>query len=148
MLQQQNNSTLLESAQSAMQEGDTRAAFEHLSALLAKERSPLVCSSLGFCIAREQRSFTDAVALCREAIKADPKNSVHFYHLGRVHLLAGDRGEAIRVFRLGLRQGKNNDIIKELNRLGTRRPPVISFLRRDNPLNKSLGILLKKLGYR
>ena len=56
--------------------------------------------------------------------------------------------DAIKILREGLKHEKNQQIIDELDSLGTRKPPVLFFLRRSNPLNKYLGILLRKLGLR
>ena len=52
------------------------------------------------------------------------------------------------VFRGGLKYWNNLQIIDELNKLATRKPPVISFLSRNNPINKFLGIIFTKLGLR
>jgi hypothetical protein len=45
---------------------------------------------------------------------------------------------------MGLRYAENRDIIAELKRVGRRRPPIISFLDRSNPLNKMLGKMFYK----
>jgi len=62
--------------------------------------------------------------------------------------LKGEKAEAIRVFRLGLKAERNKRIIEELEKLGIRKPPVISFLSRGNPINKYLGIILGRLSIR
>jgi hypothetical protein len=49
---------------------------------------------------------------------------------------------------MGLRTGKNPELVRELERLGSRKEPVLPFLARGNPLNKFLGIMLKKTGLR
>jgi Tfp pilus assembly protein PilF len=132
----------------ALKQGDTATAAELLGKAVSESRNPRYCSSLGFCLAKGKRDFKRAVSLCKEAIKNDPKNSVHFLNLGRVHLMAGQKKDAIRIFYMGLRHQNNPEIVAELNKLGTRRPPVIPFLARENPLNKYLGKLLRKWGYR
>jgi tetratricopeptide (TPR) repeat protein len=128
--------------------GNTRAALECFRKLVAIERVPVYCSSLGYCLAKEKGEIRQAISLCGEAIRKEPKNSSHFLNLGRVYLMAGDKKEAIRIFRMGLRHERNREIVAELDRLGTRSPPPISFLGRDNPLNKYLGLVLKKTGIR
>lgn len=132
----------------ALKNGDTRAALDYLEQAVGLERNPLFCSNLAVCLAKEKRDFKKAVSLCNEAIKNDPKNSVHFLNLGRVHLLANQKKDAIRILNMGLRYGGNREIIAELSRFGRRRSPFIPFLDRDNPVNKFLGKLSYKMGFR
>jgi hypothetical protein len=103
---------------------------------------------LAYCMASEQHAFKEAIAQGLEMIRQEPRNSELYLILGRIHLLAGQKPTAIRVFRLGLRCEKNQNIISELAALGIRRPPPLPFLQRANPVNKYLGILLKKAGLR
>jgi len=110
--------------------------------------TPTHNSFLALCIARERGQHKKAVTLCTEALEAEPDNSVLYLNLGKVHLLQKERDEAIRIFRQGLGRETNAQIIAELDKLGSRRPPPLSFLKRDNPLNRYLGIILTKLGLR
>jgi hypothetical protein len=82
------------------------------------------------------------------ARKEEPKNSDIYLNLGRVHLLTGNRKQAIQVFRLGLRHGRNSRIIAELTALGLRKEPPLPFLQRSNPVNKFLGKLMTRLWLR
>ncbi len=132
----------------ALKEGKGGTALEYLEKAVGLARTPRYCSALAFCLAREKRDFKRAISLCKEAIKNDPKNTQHFLYLGRVHLLAGQKRDAIRILQMGLRHSANPEISAELARLGVRKPPVIPFLSRDNFLNKYLGKLLHKWGYR
>jgi Flp pilus assembly protein TadD len=119
------------------------ACFEEAIGL---ERSPLTCSSLAYCLAKVRGLQREAVALAREAIALEPENPVHFLHLGRILILAGDRSEAVKVLRQGLQHGKSAALIDELEALGSRRLPIIRRLSRSNPLNRYLGLLLDRLG--
>ena len=121
------------------------ACFENAARL---KNTPMHNSFLALCIARERGQYKKAVSLCTEALEAEPDNSVLYLNLGKVHLLQKERDEAIRVFRLGLGREANAQIIAELDRLGIRKPPSLSFLKRDNPLNRYLGKILTKLGLR
>jgi hypothetical protein len=78
----------------------------------------------------------------------EPDNSVHWLNLGRVFLFQGRKIEAIKTFREGLKLNSEPRIIEELQKLGTRKLPVIPFLHRTNPLNKILGIVLQLLKLR
>lgn len=132
----------------SLKTGDTGAALDYLEMAVSLERNPLYCSNLAICLAKEKKEFKRAFSLCKEAIKKDPKNSLHYLTLGRVHLLANQKKDAIRIFNMGLRHGENRDILAELNRFDRRRPPIIPFLERDNPVNKFLGKLTYRLGFR
>jgi predicted Zn-dependent protease len=130
---------LFAKAMDALKSGNSGEAVDLLEQAVGLERRPIFCSNLAICLAKEKKDFKRAISLCKEAIKSDPKNSIHFLHLGRVHIQANQKKEAIRIFCMGLRHSENRDIIAELNRIGRRRPPVIPFLDRSNPLNKMLG---------
>lgn len=132
----------------ALIQGDTLSALVFFEKATQIENSPIYCSHLALCIAKERGQVQKAISLCEEAIKKEPKNSVHYLNLGRVYLLVDNKADAIETFREGLSYEENQQIVDELNRLETRKPPVIPFLKRSNPLNKYLGIVLKKLGLR
>lgn len=132
----------------AWKQGNPAAALEFLEKAVSEARTPRYCSSLAVCLAKEKREFKRAISLCKEAIRNDPKCSLHFLNLGKVHLLAGQKKDAIRIFHMGLRHENNPEIVAELNRLGSRRPPVLPFLARENPLNKYLGKLFHRWGLR
>ncbi len=124
--------------------GNTRLALTHFEEAAELEDAPVICSYLAFCLAKERREFEKAILLCREAIRDDSANSLHYLNLGRVHLLCGDKKEAIRVFRDGLLRGENRQIKAELSRLGWRKVPVIPCLRREHFLNRYLGVFLTR----
>jgi len=121
------------------------ACFEKAAGLL---NIPIHNSFLALCIARERGQTNKALALCGETLEAEPDNSILYLNMGKIYLMQGKTEEAIEILRKGLTQGTNEQIIAELGRIGTRRPPPLSFLSRDNPLNKYLGIILSRLGLR
>jgi hypothetical protein len=83
-----------------------------------------------------------------EAIKKEPQNSLLYLNLGRIYRLSKRKGDAVKIFREGLKFEVNQQIIDELTKIGIRKRPVIPFLRRSNPLNKYLGVILHKLRLR
>lgn len=139
---------LFNKATEALIWGNSRVALEQFRKLVDIERLPVYCSNLAFCLAKEKREFKQAIALCNEAIKKEPKSSTHFLNLGRVYLLAGQKKDAIRFLRMGLRYERNREILNELEMLGARKTPPIPFLGRGNPMNKYLGIILERMGVR
>jgi tetratricopeptide (TPR) repeat protein len=121
------------------------SCFEKASRIL---NIPVHNSFLALCIARERGQFKKAISLCSEALDAEPGNPLHYLNLGKIYLLQGKAREAIEILRRGLSQEANEQIIAELKRLGTRQPPPLPFLHRDNPLNKYLGVIFTKIGLR
>jgi len=125
-----------------------------LAALASLERALAICddtlwySRLGYCVAKERGQLTQAYELCRSAITHDPQNPLHYLYLGKVHLLAGNQYEALQALRQGMVLGGLPEIETTLASIGTRKPPVIATLSRDNLLNKFLGIILARLGLR
>ncbi len=132
----------------AFRKGNSTAALAHFEKASQLGAGPLHLSYLGYCIAKERGQLKKGIALCQDALAQAPGDAVHFLNLGRIHLVAGNKMEAIRVFREGLAHGQNQEIIAELEVLGTRKQPVIKILHRKNPLNKFLGKLFRRLGLR
>jgi predicted Zn-dependent protease len=132
----------------ALEREETVAALAWFEKALEKERSPACLSCFAFCIARQRGQYKKAVSLCLEAMQQEPNNSLHYLNLGKIYLLDKNKAEAIKVFREGMHHQSNAQIIQELEKLGPRKLPVIPFLKRNNPLNKYLGIILSRLRIR
>ena len=141
------NNLLLKGEQ-AMQDGDTLVALLQFEMALKLSPLPGVKSKLAYCLAKERRQYQKAMALCREALEAEPDNPDHYYQLSRIYLVAGQKSQAIKSFRKGLKFKRHQPIIDELTRLGVRKDPVFPSLPREHFLNRSVGILLSKLGTR
>lgn len=129
-------------------QGNILSALACFEKAVRIEDRPIYSSHLAFCIAKERGQHQLAVTLCQKAIAREPQNPLHYLNLGRIYLMAGKKAEAVNAFRQGLQHEEHRQIIDELNRLGTRRPPVIRSLKRSNPVNKYLGIILNRLGLR
>jgi Flp pilus assembly protein TadD len=117
------------------------ALFEHAVEI---EATPTVRSCLAYCMARERGQVKSGRHTCEELIKSDPGNPFHHLNLGRILLLEGDRRAAIDTFRAGIELEPHPHIIRELNLLGIRKPHLIGFLARKNPINRCLGRLCDK----
>jgi tetratricopeptide (TPR) repeat protein len=140
--------TLIDKGREALSKGDTLSALSWFEKAAETEDNPSARSYLAFCMAKERGLLTKGISWCEESLSKEPENAVHYLNLGRIYLLMKKREEAIRNFREGLKYGSNEEIADELHRLGIRSSPVLSFLKRSNPLNKYLGILLKMLRLR
>lgn len=134
---------LLKKGLEAIAQGDTLSALSYFEKAINIEKSPAVCSSYAFCIAKERGQVSNAISLCEEAIQKEPGNSLHYLNLGRIYLIDNNRVEAIKTFREGLNYEANPLIVDELNKLGPRKPPIFPFLKRSNPINRYLGIILR-----
>jgi len=131
-----------------LDEGNILAALACLERALSIRDDSHWYSRLGFCVAKERGHVTRGLELCMTALEHEPENAIHYLYLGKVHLLAGHKVEAIQAFRQGMAVGGSPEIEATLEAIGTRKPPAISFISRDNPLNKYLGLLLARLGMR
>ena len=131
-----------------LNEGNILAALSYFEKASIIEKSPVISSFLAFCIARERGQFQKAISLCKDAIHENPENSFHYLNLGKIYLLEKQKEEAVNIFRQGLHHEESQQIIDELNKLGTRKPPIIPFLKRNNFINKYLGIILSRLKLR
>lgn len=132
----------------ALSAGRTGEALDWFEKAVEEEKTAVAVSYLAYCRAREKGAIKEAVALCMESLKDEPKNPEIYLNLGRTYLLSGHKRSALRAFELGLRYGQNADIEAEFKLIGRRKSPPIPFLDRRNPLNKFLGKVLKKLGMR
>src|SRR5208282_1686776 len=101
------------------------ASFEKAMEL---QDNPAFYSYFALCIAKERGQVRRAIKLCEEALQKDSENTAHYLNLGKILLHAGNRYDAIMVFRGGLKHWIDPFIIDELNKLRIRKPPVISFL--------------------
>lgn len=140
-----NQDELFEMGMEALHEKRYADAVHYLQRAVDGQRSPEYLSQLALAVAHEKHDIKAAVALCQEAIRMDPRNPELFLRLGVVYLIADNRKDAIRTFRLGLRVGKSPAINRWLQILGHRQPPVLPFLSRSNAVNRYLGKLRGKM---
>jgi tetratricopeptide (TPR) repeat protein len=104
--------------------------------------SPEMLSLMGYSLATESGQILEGIKLCKKAVLLNPHNSDYFLRLGQIYVLAGQKENAIKIFRRGLRIRKDNRIIAELKKLGIRKTPHFSSLDRGHILNKVAGKLL------
>ena len=137
---------LLLKGERALENGDTLVALVQFEMAHAIEPLPSIKAKLAFCLAKERQQYRQAMTLCREALQAEPDNPDHYYQLSRIYLIAGQKRQAMKSLRRGLKFKRHQLIIDELNRLGARKEPFFSSLPREHILNRSAGILFAKLG--
>ncbi len=137
-----------ERARAALAGENSVEALGHLEKALKLYDNPTWYSYLGYCIAKERGQIKKGVELCLNSMAHDKDNPAHYHYLGKIHLISGNKEEALRVFREGMVKGGDNEIEQELIEFGMRKPPLFSRLPRGNPLNRYLGLILSRLGLR
>jgi tetratricopeptide (TPR) repeat protein len=132
----------------AAEKGYIHSAQVFLGQVAEQRNTPELNTYLAYCLAKGQGRIHSAAKTCRESIKREPGNSLHYLILGRILLMAGEKGKAIEAFRQGLKTNPNPKIIDELKKLGLRKPAVLKNLKRNHPINRVLGRVFSTIGIR
>lgn len=107
---------------------------------IAATYDPIAVSYYAICIARVEAQYDRAISLCFLAAEKNLCNAEIYLNLGRIFLEKGQKSKAIKTFKRGLQMSdSNHELLTELKKLGRRRRPVISWLGRNNSLNRFLG---------
>jgi Flp pilus assembly protein TadD len=121
-------------AQSALE--PLRRAFE------SEKRNPYYLSFLGLSIARAERKWDRAAELCEIAVQLKRQEVQFHLNLAEVYQLAGRRTKSVDALDAALELFRNDQRLKRArSRIEKRRAPVLSFLDRNNVLNRQLGKL-------
>lgn len=149
-------SEYLEEVKTLLRNKNNKSALRVLQEALGHyPDDPFLLSYFGCLDAIVQKNYREGIETCQRAI-VSLKNKVPFgedffypvfyLNLGRAYLAAEKKKDAIDAFTKGLTVDReNNDLLWEMKKLGMRREPAVSFLRRSNPINKYIGKLLHTL---
>lgn len=154
-IKQKKKFDYLKEASRLLKSGDGRSALRTLRAGLAEyPTDPFLLSFCGLFLCMVDGDHAGGIKMCREAVSrlrdsvpigVDAYFPVLLLNLGRAYLTAGDRAEALKSFRRGLSvEPRNRELAAEIRRLGVRKEPPLGFLRRENVLNKYIGLLFRK----
>lgn len=111
-----------------------------------EKQNPYYMSFTGVALARAKMKWEPAVKLCEMALTLQRKEMQLHLNLAEVYMYAGRREEALIVLdRAEASFGRQAGLEKARMRLGSRRAPVLSFLSRENAVNRELGILRHRL---
>jgi len=103
-------------------------------------------SYLGLALARAGGSLSEAEDLCYDAVRKQSNQAELYLNLAEVYGMAGKKEDAIETLITGLRFTRQDGRIADaLEKLGRRRPPVLSFLNRRNFINVGLGKIRHQL---
>jgi hypothetical protein len=112
----------------------------------ARKRTPAVCFSYyGLCLALTTSSQTEEGArFCEVAIQLEPHRGEHYLNLAKIWQAARMRSMMVSALERGLKESPRSAILLAFqDEIGARSTPPISFLKRDNPLNRELGKILR-----
>jgi hypothetical protein len=103
-------------------------------------RDPRYLSYYGYCLSLTGSDRRGGLRNCRHAVRLERHCYLIWWNMARVALMCGKRGEAFRSLKRALAlHPTHQGIERELRQLGTRRPPVFTFLGRGNAINVLLG---------
>ena len=128
--------------------GNTRLGLQLLESAVDHPNRPKAKAWYGYCLAREKKEYNKAIALCKDALKIDPREGEIYLALGRIYILLNRRKQAIAILKQGLKVDHSQDSERLLETIGVRNQPVFSFLKRRNLLNVTSGRLLSKIRLR
>lgn len=142
-------------AQQLLRRGKGKEALTEIC--LGLERypgDPFLMSYYGCLLAVVEHRYKDGVRTCREALTALKRDlpfggeffyPVFYLNIGRAYLAGGDKKEAVAAFHAGLKADPtNSELLSEIKNLGMRKRPPVRFLKRDNRLNKYIGMLISR----
>jgi len=115
-------------------------------ALGVAPKNPFYLSYTGLLAAIAERRYADGESLCQEALGMRHNHAQLYLNLAEVYQQSGRTPDAIAVLEKGLvSAGRDFRIRRALQRIGTRRDPVLTFLHRSHPVNRTLGRLRHRL---
>jgi len=123
--------------------GDANKALPHLRCALEEEpANPFYISYMGVALAATEQKWAEAEELCRSAIRMSRRQAQLYLNLAEVYVGADRKQDAADALVRGLRYAPHDLRLKlALDRLATRRAPVLPFLPRAHSMNRNLGKL-------
>jgi len=134
---------LFESGVQYLRNGYYGKALDKLKdAVELDKKNPLFVSYLGLLVGLAQKKHEEAAQLCHTALQMNRHLVEGYLNLSQVYLKAGKKADAVEALEVGLQYTKRDvRLVRELRKLGIRRPPVIPFLERKHFMNRHLGHL-------
>ncbi len=124
-----------------------RQALVHLkNAVELDKNNPFYLSYLGLALALVDNNFIEAADVCDDALRKKRTQPELYLNLAEVYRLAGKKEDAVDTLNAGLKLTKRDPrLVEALRKMGMRKPPVLTFLDRNNFLNVQLGKLRYKV---
>ena len=141
-----NIERVIENGLEMARDGRYKEALSIFEEDLCFTQHPTATSYYAVSLANVEGNYDKAISLCLMAAEKGFYNTEIYLNLGRVFLLNGQKAVAVRAFRKGLKYDNcNMGLLVEMKRLGLRKRPVITFLPRQNLLNRCRGRLVARM---
>jgi tetratricopeptide (TPR) repeat protein len=136
----------------ATDRGDYQGALKIFSAVYTNvqaDKMPDGLSAYGLCLARVEGKRKMAADLCQKAIKLQSYEGKHWANLVRVYIVAKNRKKAVETLDDSFRKLRNDpELIRVRQEIGYRQSPMLTFLPRQNPINKFFSLYASRLARR
>ena len=136
----------------ATDRGDYQGALKIFSAVyttIPADKMPDGLSSYGLCLARVEGKRKMGAELCQKAIQLQSYEAKHRANLVRVYIVAKNRKKAVETLDDSMRKLRNDpELLRVRQEIGYRQAPMLTFLPRQNPINKFFGIYAARLARR
>jgi tetratricopeptide (TPR) repeat protein len=136
----------------ATDRGDYQGALKIFLAVyttVPADKMPDGLSAYGLCLARVEGKRKMGAELCQRAIQLQSYEARHRANLVRVYIVAKNRKKAVETLDDSMKKLKNDpELIRVRQEIGYRQAPMLTFLPRQNPINKWFGLYASKLARR
>src|SRR5262249_6606842 len=106
-------------------------------------------SSYALCLARVEGKRKMAADLCQKAIKLQAYEGKHWANLVRVYIAAKNRKKAVETLDGSMKKLRNDpELLRVRQEIGYRQAPMLTFLPRQNPINKAFSLYASRLARR
>src|SRR6202041_79588 len=107
-------------------------ALPHMKRAVDLDRNnPYYMSYLGVVLARSEKKWGEAETLCDSAVRMKRNQAQLYLNLAEVYSTAGRREDAVEAIQAGLKFARKDiRLTIAMNKLTSRRPPVLTFLHR------------------
>jgi len=131
----------------ALRYGCPRTGVAHLRKAIEHDRAnPFYLSYYGLALGRAENDWATAEDLCYTAVLMRRNQPDLYLNLAEVYRRTKKLEDAVWILTNGLQFTKRDSrLVRALEKLGVRRPPVLSFLDRKHFLNRQLGKLRHRL---
>src|SRR6204780_1109059 len=130
-----------------LRDGQSSEALQYARrALGIAPKNPFYLSYTGFLAAVAEKRYGDGEDLCQEAVGMRHNHAQLYLNLAEVYQQSGRTQEAIATLEKGLvSAGRDFRIRRALPKIGSGRDPMVTFLHRSHPVNRTLGRLRHRL---
>jgi tetratricopeptide (TPR) repeat protein len=136
----------------ATERGDYQGGLKILSAVyqsVPADKMPDGLSAYGLCLARVEGKRKMGAELCQKAIQLQSYEGRHRANLVRVYIVAKNRKKAVETLDDSMKRLRNDpELIRVREEIGYRQSPMLTFLPRQNPINKFFSLYAARLARR